>query len=135
MTEPVIKYRDSVTKRSRRLTSACTEEAIKKRISGKSVSHVIYTGEEGEDLTKVKKKLIPTKGCNLQIRDNKIYEIRKRMTRNEILTKTMKQTIEILKEKKLLKTESSTEDIFKSVLNSFLGGAIKPRYTIKNILD
>ncbi len=132
MSNSKFKYRDNVTKRKRRLTSVQTEETIKKRIIGDKVSHVVYEGMDDEDLKAVRDRLKPSPGCNLQIRNGKIYEIRQRPKRNDVIMKIMKQTIEILADKNLLDTESSVDDIYRSVFNTFLGGAVKPKYKIKN---
>lgn len=132
MTEENIQYRDRMTKRKRRLKSVATQENIKQRLSGDPVAHVVYEGNEDEDLQELRNKLKPNEGCNLQIRNNKIYEVRKRLSKNDVIIKTMKQTIEILRDKDLLQTDSTVDNIYKSVMNSFLGGSVKAKYKIKN---
>jgi hypothetical protein len=119
MSNSKFKYRDNVTKRKRRLTSVQTEETIKKRIIGDKVSHVVYEGEEEEDLKAVRDRLKASPGCNLQIRNGKIYEIRQRPKRNDVIMRTMRQTIEILSDKELLSTESSVDDIYRSVKQKY----------------
>jgi type IV secretory pathway VirB6-like protein len=90
---------------------------------------VVYEGEDGDDLKKVRVKLKCSANCNLQIRNHKIYEIRKRPKTQEITRKVMLDTT---KYSKLLNTESSTDDTFKYVFNKFLNGIDKTVFKLKN---
>lgn len=132
MTEAPVKYKNATTKRVRKMTSVQTQETIKQRLNGEPVCHVVYEGEDGEDLKKVREKLKCSANCNLQIRNNKIYEIRKRPKKQEIIRKVMLDTINILADSKLLNTESSADDTFKYVFNKFLNGTDKTVFKLKN---
>ena len=133
MTEQRVKCRDKITMRVRKLSSVQVDEIIKERLSGKSVSHVLFEGKGDDNLVEIKKKMKPSEGCNLQIRNNKIYEIRRRPRRNEIIIKAIKETIKILSEKGLINTKSPEEDIYRSVMNTFIGGNEKKIFRIIKI--
>lgn len=131
MTESIIKHIDRQTKRVRRLNTSQTEENVKQRLNQVKVSHVIYEGKEGDNLKEVRAKLKPRDGCILQIRGNKIYEIRAKIKKLDTVKQTIKATIQILQEKGLLKFVGTDEDVYKSVLNKFVGGVPQQKFTVK----
>ena len=50
----------------------------------------------------------------------------------ELIQKTIKKTIQILKEKELIKSDKTIDDLSKVVFNKFLNGSEKIKYTIKS---
>ena len=50
----------------------------------------------------------------------------------ELIQKTIKKTIQILKEKELIKRDKTIDDLSKVVFNKFLNGSEKIKYTIKS---
>ena len=132
MTQPIKVIIDEKTKRKRGINSVYVDETIKKRLNQNINSHVIYEGDEDEDLTEVRKKLQHSTDGNLQIRGNKIYEIRRKLTKMELIQKTIKETIEIMKEKELVNSEKSVDDLTIVVFNKFLGGSERRRFKLGN---
>ena len=134
MAESITCIIDKETKRQRGIDSVYVDETIKKRLSPNVESRVIYEGEVGEDLEAIRLKLKHGSDSNLQIRQNKIYEIRRRLTKKEIITKTIKHTIFILEDKHIIQYEKGKgiDDLTKLVYNLFLGGSETKRYTLKS---
>ena len=132
MTQPIKIIIDEKTKRRRGLNSVYVDETVKKRLNQNINSHVIYEGDEDEDLTEVRKKLQHSTDGNLQIRGNKIYEIRRKLTKMELIQKTIKETIEIMKEKNLVNSDKSVDDLAVVVFNKFLGGSERRKFRLEN---
>jgi SOS response regulatory protein OraA/RecX len=129
--EPEYVYKDKQTKRARKLNTVQSQENIKQRLNQKSVSHLVYQGVNNEDIKKIRQQLFAREGCVLQIRKNNIYEIRAKIKKIDTIKQTIKNTIQILKEKGLLKCVGNDESIFKSVFNVFVGGTPKVVFTVK----
>ena len=132
MTEPINTVRSCDTKRLRKAFGTQSQAIINKRLNQPDVSRVVYTGHTDEDLSVVRSKLQPHPDATLQIRGQKIYEIRKRLTKNELIKRTMSETIHTLKNKGFIKGDKTASDLFKLVFNEFLGGSIKSVFRIDN---
>lgn len=131
MSESIESIIDKKTKRVRGIDSVYVDETIKTRLKQNVESHVIYEGEIGEDLEPIRNKLKHGNDSNLQIRNNKIYEIRRRLTKKEIIHSTIEETIKILCEKKMINNDKSIDDLTKIVFNLFLGGSETKRFIVK----
>ena len=132
MAESITSIVDEKTKRKQKINSVYIEEKIKKRLNQSVNSHVVYEGTKFENLEIIRKKLKHTTDGNLQIRGNKIYEIRRRLTKLELIRKTIKETVQILKEKEMINSDKNEDDLTLLVYNKFLGGTEKRKYTIKS---
>ena len=73
------------------LKSAFVEQNIKERLQQKTYSHVIYEGDDFDNL-----------------QGSKMYEVRRRLTKMELIQKVIKETIIILKEKEMIKGAKAT---------------------------
>ena len=131
MAESIESIIDKKTKRVRGVDSVYVDETIKTRLNQNTESKVIYEGDIDEDLELIRNKLKHGTESNLQIRNNKIYEIRRRLTKKEIIKSTIEETIKILREKKFVNNEKSIDDLTKTVYNIFIGGSETRRYTLK----
>jgi len=131
MTEQIKTIIDATTKRKRCVHSVYVEDRIKTRLNQNVKSHVVYEGDENDDLEAIRKKLQHADDANLQIRGNRIFEIRRRLTKLELIQKTIKETIEIMDEKEFIDSDKSIDEISKIVFNKFLGGSEGKKYKIK----
>ncbi len=134
MTEQIKTIIDRATKRKRKITGVSVDNRIKSRLNQNVKSHIVYDGDDEEDLEAIRKKLQHATDANLQIRGRQIYEIRRRLTKMEIIQKTIKETIEILQEKDVLASNKSVDELTKVVYNKFVGGSEGKKYIVKNKL-
>lgn len=121
---------DEKSKRKRHIDSVLVDEQIKLRLKQTGKSRVVYEGEEGEDLEEVRSKMKNRDDLNLQIRNGKIYEVRRRLKKMEVIQKTIRETIVIMKEKELVKSDKSVDDLSKIVFNKFLNGTERKKYSL-----
>lgn len=128
----ITKILDKHSKRIRHLTSVQVEEVLKKRLNQNLQSHVVYLGDDGEDLQIVRAKLQHTVEGSLQIRNQKIYEIRRRLTKMDVIKQTIRETLKIMREKDLVQSNKSENDLFNVVFNLFLNGSEKKKFRSDN---
>ena len=115
------------TKKKRHIRS--NEEVIKQRLHQDFKCKLVYEGCPDDNLKEIRSKLKHSDNSTLQIRGNKIYEIRKKITKLETIKYSILETIKILKEKKLV--DGETNELYQIVYNSFHNGSEKIKYIIK----
>lgn len=122
MTDQIKTIVSASTKRKRKVTGVKVENTVKARLNQNINSQIIYEGNTDEDLKIVRKKLHHDKESNLQIRGNKIFAIKRRLTKMELIQKTITETIEIMNEKHLITNVLNADELSKVVYNKFIGG-------------
>jgi len=130
---PIEKIIDKNTNRVRVINGNIMSDAIKTKLTGVRTNnfHSVYEDDDLTRLKEVRKRLRHTNPkLSYVIRNNKIYECRKRMTNHQIIAHSFKHCIHILMGLEKLPTNCDAEALLKTTLNEFYDGKKKPSFNI-----
>lgn len=130
---PIDKIIDRNTNRVRVINGNIMSDAIKTKLTGVRTNnfHSVYEDDDITRLKEVRKRLRHTNPkLSYVIRNNKIYECRKRMTNHQIIAHSFKHCIQILVGLEKLPANSDVEALLKMSLNEFYDGKKKPSFNI-----
>ena len=130
---PIDKIIDRNTNRVRVINGNIMSDAIKTKLTGVKTNnfHSVYEDDDPTRLKEVRKRLRHTNPkLSYVIRNNKIYECRKRMTNHQIIAHSFKHCIQILVGLEKLPATSDVDALLKMSLNEFYDGKKKPSFNI-----
>ena len=120
------KVRDNATNRVRTVNNNTLEDVLREKLTGlkKKEPVLVYEDEDANRIVLVRQRLKKTDPMmSYTIRGNKIYECRRRLSKNEVIQQTVRQTILVLLEGFGL--QGNIDELQTGVLNRLYNGKEK----------
>ena len=132
MVEDISKVIDKRTNRVRMIHYPSSQDIIRKKLTGEDkLSRLIYEDDDLDKLKEFRNKLSKDDNVSYTIRGNKIYQIKPRQKKIDVVKSTVIVAIQILKKNKLL-TDTDTNKIEKIVINDLFDGSKRKAFKIDN---